>query len=81
MASRERYEFVQVFHDPWLLRPNLFKPIMIPNQHQFHLKVCDLMTVYGDWDWHKVNSTLWKVDQHEVKRIPVGNGTGKDQVT
>lgn len=41
---------VNVFKDPWLLRPTNFKPVTIPDQNSLHMKVSELINESGDWD-------------------------------
>ncbi|PON31366.1 hypothetical protein PanWU01x14_370480, partial [Parasponia andersonii] len=41
---------LQVFSDPWLPRPHLFKPITVLSDPTRNLKVSDLMIGQGVWD-------------------------------
>lgn len=62
------------------MRPRLFRPITIPNQYQEHLKVADLFTHNGEWNWPLIQTMLWVVDIIKIKRIPLGGGSGNDKL-
>lgn len=47
---------------------------------KINLKIVDLLTDSGDWDWNKMKSTFWQIDHAEVKRIPVGIAEGNDKL-
>lgn len=71
---------VNVFRDPWLLRPHTFKPITVPNQGSLNIMVSELINESGVWDWSKINGMLWEVDMLEVNRVLVGINFGEDRI-
>lgn len=71
---------ISVFKDPCLLRRKLFRPITIPHHNHSQLKVADLLTISGEWNWPLITSVLWEVDCAEIRRIPMGSGSGCDKL-
>lgn len=60
---------INVFKDPWMLRPQSFKPITIPKAIHLNHRVADLININGEWNWALISGILWDVDAEEVKRI------------
>ena len=58
-------ESVQVFRDPWIPRPTLFRPISRSLSNMENLKVSDLMSPFG-WDKEKLESILLPIDRELV---------------
>lgn len=61
---------IHVFKDPWMLRPQSFKPITIPTDIHLHRRVADFICINGEWDWTKIYVILWDMEVEEVKRKP-----------
>ena len=71
-------ESVQVFKDPWIPRPTLFRPISRSSSDTANLKVSDLMSPFG-WDKEKLESILLPIDQEMVWSIPLSSRRRPDR--
>ena len=71
-------ESVQVFKDPWIPRPTLFRPISRFSPTLENLKVSDLMSPFG-WDKEKLESIFLPLDRELVWSIPLSSKRRPDR--
>ncbi|XP_073142474.1 uncharacterized protein [Henckelia pumila] len=52
------------------MRPLTFRPITKSRPGYADIRVSDLLTETGEWNWQQIHHILWPIDHDEIRRLP-----------
>ncbi|PKA57483.1 putative mitochondrial protein [Apostasia shenzhenica] len=60
---------MKIFKDQWLPKVHSSKSITRPPQEQEELTVAERMDTNGEWNWARIQNTLWPIAHDTIKMI------------